>query len=182
MVKCEFSTTDISGLIVVQPQIYRDTRGLFQETFRQDIYEKSGINCTFVQCNRSVSVKGTLRGLHYQATHPQAKLVWVAHGLVYDVAVDLRKESLTYGRAFGIELSGDNGFQMFIPEGFAHGFLALSETAVFCYQCSDYYSPDDQQGYRWDSSSLKIQWPIRKYGFNPADLIISPQDRAMPEF
>ena len=144
---------------VIEPEIHLDARGYFTESYNQKDMQEAGLNVDFVQDNQSGSVKGVLRGLHYQKEHPQGKLVRVIRGRVYDVAVDIRRGSVTYGKWFGIELSEENRKQLYIPEGFAHGFLVLSENAEFCYKCTDFYHPGDEGGIAWNDPTLGIQWP-----------------------
>lgn len=149
----------IEGLCIVQPKVHRDARGYFVEVFNQNDMKEAGLDMTFVQDNQSGSVKGVLRGLHFQKEYPQGKLVWVIRGKVFDVAVDLRKESETYGKWFGVELSEENKKQLYIPEGFAHGFLVLSDVAEFCYKCTDFYHPGDEGGIMWNDPAIGIEWP-----------------------
>ena len=149
----------IEGLCVVTPTVYADARGYFTETYNQRDMEEAGLDYTFVQDNQSKSVKGTLRGLHFQKRRPQAKLARVVTGAVFDVAVDLRSGSATYGRWHGELLTEDNFKQFLIPRGFAHGFLVLSETAIFCYKCDDFYDPDDEGGVAWNDPEIGIVWP-----------------------
>lgn len=149
----------IEGLCVIESTIHPDARGYFMETFNQkDMYE-AGLYFSFVQDNQCMSTKGVLRGLHFQKSFPQAKLVRVISGRVYDVAVDLRIGSPTFGKHYGLILSGDNRKQYLIPRGFAHGYLVLSDTAEFCYKCDDYYHPDDEGGIIWNDPDIGIQWP-----------------------
>ena len=154
-------TTPIEGLVIIEPQVFGDNRGYFLETHHQQRYKDDGIDRIFVQDNLSYSVKGTLRGLHFQITKPQAKLVQVLTGEVFDVAVDIRPPSPTFGKWFGIHLSDKNKLQMFIPEGFAHGFCVLSDSAHFCYKCSNYYDPGDEGGILWSDPTIGIDWPIK---------------------
>ena len=149
----------IEGLCIVQPKVHRDSRGYFVEVFNQNDMKEAGLDVTFVQDNQSGSVKGVLRGLHFQKEYPQGKLVWVIRGKVFDVAVDLRKGSETYGKWFGVELSEENKKQLYIPEGFAHGFLVLSDVAEFCYKCTDFYHPGDEGGIMWNDPAIGIEWP-----------------------
>ncbi len=149
----------IEGLCVIEPAIYGDARGYFCETYNQKDMQEAGLDMVFVQDNQSMSVKGVLRGLHFQKEFPQGKLVRVIKGRVYDVAVDLRSGSDTYGKHFGIELSEENHKQFYIPEGFAHGFLVLSEMAEFCYKVTDFYHPGDEGGLAWNDPQINIQWP-----------------------
>ena len=149
----------IKGLYVIEPTVYGDNRGYFTETYNQKDMEEAGLNMTFVQDNQSGSTKGVLRGLHFQKQYPQGKLVRVIKGSVFDVAVDLREGSETFGQWYGIELSADNHLQFYISEGFAHGFLVLSDTAEFCYKCTDFYNPGDEGGLAWNDPEIAIEWP-----------------------
>ena len=167
---------EIEGLYVIEPTVYADSRGYFFESYNEADFIKAGIDKKFVQDNQSMSLIGVLRGLHFQKEHPQAKLVRVISGEVYDVAVDLRKGSATFGKYFGVILSAENKKQFFIPEGFAHGFLVLSEKAEFAYKCSDFYQPSDEGGIIWDDKD--IAWPIPE-GVKP---IISEKDTKQPLF
>lgn len=149
----------IEGLCVITPAVHGDNRGYFMETYSQRDMEEAGINIVFVQDNQSCSTKGVLRGLHFQKQFPQTKLVRVIKGSVFDVAVDLRKDSHTYGKWFGVELTEENKKQFLIPKGFAHGFLVLSDIAEFCYKCDDFYHPDDEGGLAWNDPEIGIVWP-----------------------
>lgn len=152
--------TDIPGVIILEPVVYRDSRGFFLETYHIEKYREAGINGTFVQDNHSCSTKGTLRGLHYQLKNPQGKLVYVARGEIFDVAVDIRRGSPTFGRWAGVILSAENRRQLYIPEGFAHGFCVMSEEADVFYKCTDLYAPGDDYGILWSDASLEIKWPV----------------------
>jgi len=163
----------IEDVLIIKPRVFRDQRGFFMETYQQDRYRDIGINKNFVQDNLSFSVKGTLRGLHFQIKHPQAKLVQVISGEIFDVAVDIRPGSPTYGKWTGIYLSEQTLTQVFVPEGFAHGFCVLSETAHFLYKCSDFYAPDDEGGILWSDPDIAIDWPIK-------DPVVSDKDRRHP--
>ena len=165
--------TLLEGVFIIEPKVFRDSRGFFMETYNQNRYRESGIHRIFVQDNLSCSVKGTLRGLHFQVKHPQAKLVQVITGEIFDVAVDIRPDSLTFGKWAGVHLSDQNRRQLFIPEGFAHGFCVLSETAHFLYKCSDFYAPEDEGGIIWSDPEIGIKWPVN----NP---IISDKDKQYP--
>ena len=149
----------IEGLYVIEPAVHGDSRGYFMETYSRRDMEEAGLNMVFVQDNQSMSVKGVLRGLHFQKEHPQGKLVRVIKGRVFDVAVDLRTSSATYGKWYGVELTEENKKQFYISEGFAHGFLVLSDTAEFCYKCTDFYHPGDEGGLAWNDPAIGIQWP-----------------------
>ena len=166
----------IDGLCLIKPAIHGDARGFFMETYSARDMNEAGINISFVQDNISLSTKGVLRGLHFQKLHPQAKLIYIVKGAVYDVAVDLRKDSSTYGEWHGAVLSEENKHQILIPRGFAHGFLVLSETALFCYKCDDFYHPDDEGGIRWDDPNLAISWPLES-GELP---LLSEKDKHQP--
>ena len=162
MGKITVETCRIEGLRVVTPQVFGDARGYFMETYQYEQFRDAGIAVTFVQDNQSSSGAGVLRGLHYQNQFPQDKLVRVVRGEVFDVAVDLREGSPTYGDWFGVVLSEENKKQFFIPKGFAHGFYVLSDHAEFCYKCSEYYHPEDEGGIRYDDPEIGIEWPIRE--------------------
>ena len=155
----------IEGLCVITPAVHGDNRGYFMETYSQRDMEEAGIEIVFVQDNQSSSAKGVLRGLHFQKLFPQAKLVRVIKGRVFDVAVDLRKDSKTYGKWFGLELTEENKKQFLIPKGFAHGFLVLSDIAEFCYKCDDFWHPNDEGGLAWNDPQIGIKWPevVGKY-------------------
>ena len=155
----EKNVAGIEGLCVITPAVHGDNRGYFMETYNQRDMEENGIHIQFVQDNQSTSVKGVLRGLHFQKNFPQAKLVRVIKGSVFDVAVDLRKDSATFGKWYGIELTEENKKQFLIPRGFAHGFLVLSDTAEFCYKCDDFYHANDEGGLAWNDPSIGIEWP-----------------------
>ena len=150
---------DIEGLKVIEPTVFGDSRGYFMETYNYNDFKEAGIDVEFVQDNQSSSRYGVLRGLHFQKEFPQGKLVRVIKGSVFDVAVDLRSDSETYGKWYGIELTEDNKKQFYIPEGFAHGFLVLSDVAEFCYKCTDFYHPGDEGGLAWNDPEIGITWP-----------------------
>lgn len=158
-INVEKNVAGIDGLCVIEPAVHGDSRGYFMETYSQRDMEEAGINIVFVQDNQSMSTKGVLRGLHFQKNFPQTKLVRVIKGAVFDVAVDLRSGSATYGKWYGIELSEENKKQFLIPRDFAHGFLVLSDTAEFCYKCDDFYHPNDEGGMAWNDPEIGIQWP-----------------------
>ena len=155
----EKNVNGIEGLCIITPAVHGDSRGYFMETYSQRDMEAEGLNYVFVQDNQSSSTKGVLRGLHFQKQYPQTKLVRVIKGEVYDVAVDLRKGSTTFGKHYGILLSEENKKQFLIPKGFAHGFLVLSDVAEFCYKCDDFYHPNDEGGMAWNDPEIGIQWP-----------------------
>lgn len=149
----------IQGLYIIEPTVHGDDRGYFMETYNQNDMHEAGLDMVFVQDNQSMSKKGVLRGLHFQKKYPQGKLVRVIKGIVFDVAVDLRPESETYGKWYGVELSERNKKQFYISEGFAHGFLVLSDEAEFCYKCTDFYHPGDEGGLAWNDPDIGIEWP-----------------------
>lgn len=171
--------TGIEGLVVVEPVPFGDARGYFMETYNLNDFMEFGITCNFVQDNQSSSTKGVLRGLHFQKEFPQSKLVRVVSGAVYDVAVDLRKDSATYGQYYGVILSAENKKQFFIPKGFAHGFLVLSDIAEFAYKCDDFYHPGDEGGLIWNDPTIGIDWPLSEIG-GEKNLILSEKDNIWP--
>ena len=173
MGKIKVTTCDIEGLYVIEPTVFKDERGYFMETYNQNDFKEAGLNMTFVQDNQSMSVKGVLRGLHFQKQYPQGKLVRAVRGTVFDVAVDLRSDSKTYGKWFGVTLSAENKKQFYIPEGFAHGFLVLSDEAEFAYKCTDFYHPGDEGGLLWSDPEIVVDWPIEP----GMELIISDKDK-----
>lgn len=158
-IQVEKNVGGIEGLCVITPTVHGDERGYFMETYNENDMKEAGLSLNFVQDNQSSSSKGVLRGLHYQKNFPQGKLVRVIRGSVFDVAVDLRKGSSTYGKWYGAELSEENKKQFYIPEGFAHGYLVLSEWAEFCYKCTDFYHPGDDGGLTWNDPDIGIEWP-----------------------
>ncbi len=173
MGKFQVETCEIEGLKIVTPTVFGDERGYFMETYQYEDFKAAGIDVTFVQDNQSASKKGVLRGLHFQINYPQDKLVRVISGEVYDVAVDLRKGSPTYGQWHGELLSAENKKQFFIPKGFAHGFLVLSDYAEFCYKCTDYYHANDEGGLLWSDPEIGVKWPIPE----GMELTISDKDK-----
>ena len=173
MGKITVETCDIEGLKIITPTVFGDERGYFMETYNYNDYKAAGIDMEFVQDNQSMSVKGVLRGLHYQKQYPQGKLVRAVRGTVFDVAVDLRTGSETYGKWFGVVLSAENKKQFYIPEGFAHGFLVLSDEAEFAYKCTDFYHPGDEGGMAWNDPEIGVEWPIEE----GMELIISEKDQ-----
>ncbi|QIB27589.1 dTDP-4-dehydrorhamnose 3,5-epimerase [Caloranaerobacter azorensis] len=173
MGKFKFIETGIKGLYIIEPTVFGDNRGYFMETYNFKDFKEAGLDMTFVQDNQSKSKKGVLRGLHFQYKHPQGKLVRVTKGEVFDVAVDLRKNSKTYGKWYGIVLSEENKKQFYIPEGFAHGFLVLSEEAEFVYKCTDYYHPEDEGGIIWNDPDINIDWPLDRV----EEIILSEKDK-----
>jgi dTDP-4-dehydrorhamnose 3,5-epimerase len=169
---------EIEGLYQIQPKVFGDNRGYFLETYHYEDFKNAGLDMVFVQDNQSMSKKGVLRGLHFQKTHPQGKLVRVISGEVFDVAVDFRKDSKTYGKWHGIILSAEKKNMFYVPEGFAHGFLVLSDTAEFAYKCTDYYHPEDEGGIMWNDKTIGVEWPITP----DMELIISDKDQKHPNF
>ncbi len=155
----EFTKTKLPGVVIIQPQVFGDNRGYFMETFKKADYAAAGIGKEFVQDNESSSTKGVLRGLHFQKNHTQGKLVRVTHGEVFDVAVDVRPNSETFGQWVGVTLSSEKKNMFYIPEGFAHGFLVLSDTAEFVYKCTDVYDPSSEGGVPWNDETIGVEWP-----------------------
>ncbi|KAB3526633.1 dTDP-4-dehydrorhamnose 3,5-epimerase [Alkaliphilus serpentinus] len=169
-----FNETGIKGLYVIQQKIYADSRGYFMETYNEKAFLEAGLNVKFVQDNQSKSTKGVLRGLHFQKQYPQGKLVRIIKGEVFDVAVDLRRNSPTFKQWFGCILSEENRRQMYLPEGFAHGFLVLSNEAEFIYKCTNLYHPEDEGGYLWNDPTFHIQWPLEGI----KEVILSEKDKS----
>lgn len=169
----QFTKTGIEGLVVVEPKVFGDNRGYFMETYNYNDFKAAGLDMVFVQDNQSKSKKGVLRGLHFQKKNPQGKLVRVISGEVYDVAVDLRKGSDTYGKWYGVLLSAENKKQFYVPEGFAHGFVVMSETAEFVYKCTRFYDPSDEGGLMWNDPEIGIDWPVPEN----AELLLSEKDQ-----
>lgn len=178
MGKINVTTCEIEGLKVIEPTVFGDARGYFMETYNYNDYAAAGIDMNFVQDNQSASKKGVLRGLHFQINYPQDKLVRVVTGRVFDVAVDLRKGSKTFGKWFGVELSAENKKQFFIPKNFAHGFLVLSAYAEFSYKCTDFYHPKDEGGIAWNDPDINVAWPIPE----GIELILSEKDKNWGSF
>ena len=176
MGKITITETGIEDLLIIEPAVFGDYRGYFTETYNKSDFIKAGLEYDFVQDNQSKSKKNVLRGLHYQKEHPQAKLVRVLEGEVFDVAVDLRPRSSTYGKWFGVMLSGTNMKQFLIPRGFAHGFVVMSDTATFAYKCDEFYHPEDEAGIRWDDPDIAVEWPISD------EPILSDKDKLHPWF
>ena len=170
----------IEGLKVIEPAVFGDERGYFMETYNYNDFKEAGIDCIFVQDNQSASKRGVLRGLHFQINYPQDKLVRIVSGSVYDVAVDLREGSKTFGKWFGIELTAENKKQLFITRNFAHGFLVLSEYAEFCYKVTDFYHPNDEGGLMYNDPEIGVKWPFED--LSEADLILSEKDKIHPSF
>ena len=167
--------TPLEGVLLIKPKVWGDARGYFVETWQHQRYEAAGISLPFVQDNHSMSARGILRGLHYQKTRPQGKLVYVSLGSVFDVAVDIRHGSPTFGKWFGVELSQQNQWQMWVTPGLAHGFVVTSDTAHFHYKCTDYYCPEDEAAIRWNDPSIGIDWPV-------ADPQLSAKDSVAPSW
>ena len=172
MGKITVETCEIEGLKIITPSVFGDARGYFMETYNYNDFAEAGITEKFVQDNQSASKKGVLRGLHFQINYPQDKLVRVVNGEVFDVAVDLRKGSKTFGKWYGVRLSAENKKQFFIPKGFAHGFLVLSDYAEFVYKCSDFYHPNDEGGIAYNDPDIAVKWPIEE----GLELIMSEKD------
>lgn len=166
-----FVPTAIEGVYIIEVKKYGDNRGYFMETYKKVDFDNAGLKYDFIQDNQSKSKKGVLRGLHYQKTFPQAKLVRCIEGEVFDVCVDLRKDSPTYGKWAGVVLSAEKGNQFMIPRGFAHGFLVLSETATFCYKCDEIYHPEDEGGIMWNDPDIGVEWPFKE------DIFLSEKDK-----
>lgn len=173
-----FTPTSIKDVTIVDVRSYGDARGYFMETYKREDFVSGGIDCDFVQDNQSASTQGVLRGLHFQIEHPQAKLVRVVEGEVFDVAVDLRPGSPTFGKWEGVVLSEDNHRQFFVPRGFAHGFYVMSEHAVFCYKCDDVYHPGDEGGLMWNDPDIAVEWPL----VEGVEVNLSEKDMNHPSF
>ena len=173
----KLTLTPIKDLVVIEPRVFGDERGYFYEAYNKNTFHELGLDYDFVQDNQSFSRKGVLRGLHFQKQFPQAKLVRVIEGEVFDVAVDLRKDSPTFGKWYGVTLSGENKKMFMIPRGFAHGFLVLSETAVFSYKCDDFYHPNDEGGIMYNDTDIGVEWPKID-----TEYILSEKDKKHPGF
>lgn len=173
MGKFRFIEGPLKGLIIIEPTVYKDERGFFMETYNLKEFKELGLNVEFVQDNHSKSKKGVLRGLHFQKNYPQGKLIRVVKGKIFDVAVDIRKDSPTFGKWYGIELSEENKLMFYIPEGFAHGFLVLSDEAEVLYKTTEYYHPEDEGGIIWNDPDVEIKWPLE--GIN--EIILSEKDK-----
>ena len=178
MGKFRFEKGPLEGMYIVEPTLFPDARGSFMETYQRKEFEDAGLDMDFIQDNESWSRRGTLRGLHFQIRHPQGKLVRVTEGEVYDAVVDIRPKSPTFGKWFGLILSGENRKQLYIPTGFAHGFLVLSEHARFLYKCTDYYYADDQGGFLWNDPEIGVEWPTEGIG----EYFLSEKDKKLPRF
>ena len=171
----EIVKTHIDGVLLIKPKVWGDPRGFFVDTWQKDRYEAAGITRPFVQDNHSKSSFGILRGLHFQKKHPQGKLVSVSLGRVFDVAIDIRKESRTFGKWYGVELTQENQWQLWVEPGLAHGFVVTSDVAHFHYKCTEFYCPEDEGAIRWDDPEIAINWPI-------LDPELSKKDREAPSF
>ena len=178
MDKFKVIETPIKGLLIIDTKVFKDDRGFFIESYNLRDFANLGINVNFVQDNYSMSKKGVLRGLHFQLQYPQGKLVRVISGKVFDVAVDLRQNSPTFGKWYGVELSEDNVLQFCIPPGFAHGFISLDDNTYFFYKCTDFYYPEDELGIIWNDKDIGIQWPLEQVD----EVIVSEKDRKLPTF
>ena len=174
--------TPIKDLVIIEPKVFGDERGFFMETYNQKSFEELGLTMNFVQDNHSKSKKGVLRGLHFQTKHTQGKLVCVIKGSVYDVAVDLRKGSKTFGKWYAVKLSSENKLMFYIPEGFAHGFLTLEDETEFTYKCTDLYAPEYDSGILWNDETINIDWKFEEFGINPDELTISEKDKVQQKF
>lgn len=174
----EFHKTKIDGLIIITPHLFSDDRGIYKKTYEKNIYEENGIICDFTESSDLYSGKGVLRGLHYQTINTQAKLIHVINGVLFDVALDLRKDSKTFGQYHAELLRAEEHKTVYIPGGFAHGFIALSDNTVFSYQCSGRYTPEACGGILWNDPSLNIPWPLEQYGIK--DVIATEKDRNWP--
>jgi len=178
MGRFQFIATTIANVFLVEPTVFGDNRGYFMETYHRGEFKAAGLGMDFVQDNQSKSRQGVLRGMHFQIKNPQGKLVRVLSGEVFDVAVDMRPESPTFGKWYGVVLSAENKKQFYVPERFAHGFLVLSETAEFTYKCTRFYDPSDEGGLAWDDEDVGIEWPIMA----GMDVLLSEKDKNNPSF
>lgn len=176
MINVEKDVNGIEGLCIIEPKVFGDARGYFMETYNENDMKAAGLDYEFVQDNQSASSKGVLRGLHFQIHYPQDKLVRVVSGEVYDVAVDLREGSKTFGKWAGVLLTAENKKQFMIPKGFAHGFIVLSDHAEFCYKVTDFYHPNDEGGLMWNDPDIAVEWPMPE-GMGPDDLNLSDKDK-----
>lgn len=164
--------TKLPGVLIIEPKVFGDSRGFFTETYSVQRYKEAGVDVQFVQDNHSRSTRGVLRGLHYQLTQTQGKLVFVTHGEVFDVAVDVRQGSPTFGQWVGVNLTGENHKQLYVPPGFAHGFCVLSDSVDFMYKCTDYYHPQSEKSVRFDDPDIGVEWPI-----DPSEILLSDKDK-----
>ena len=174
--------TPIKDLVIIETKVFGDSRGFFMETYNQASFEELGLTMNFVQDNHSKSKKGVLRGLHFQTKHTQGKLVRVIKGSVYDVAVDLRKGSDTFGKWYAVKLSAENKLMFYVPEGFAHGFLTLEDETEFTYKCTDLYAPEYDSGILWNDETINIDWKFEEFGINSDELTISEKDKIQQKF
>lgn len=180
MTKFAISETGIEGLVVIKPQVFGDQRGFFMESYNKKEFTNIGLTMNFVQDNHSKSRRGVLRGLHFQTRHPQGKLVRVIRGSVWDVAVDIRANSKTYGQWHGVLLSAENKQMFYVPEGFAHGFITLEDETEFMYKCTDFYHPEYDAGIHYDDESIRIEWPFEQLGIRVEDILLSEKDKNLP--
>lgn len=174
--------TFIENLFIIKPLIFKDDRGFFYESYNKKDFFELGITEEFVQDNHSKSQKNVLRGLHFQKNYPQGKLIRVIKGKIYDVVVDLRKESSAFGKWFGVELSGKNKYMLYIPKGFAHGFLTLEDRTEVLYKTTDYYNPEDESGIIWNDEKLDIDWKFKEYSIDEKNLVLSEKDKDQQPF
>ena len=174
--------TNINDLYIIEPTVFGDNRGFFMESYSKRDFEEIGLNTEFVQDNHSKSKKGVLRGLHFQIKHTQGKLVRVIKGSVWDVAVDLRRDSDTFGKWYGVLLTEENKRMFYVPKGFAHGFLTLEDETEFQYKCTDYYAPEYDSGIIWNDKNILIEWPFEEYEINIEDLSLSEKDKKQQSF
>ena len=181
-IKVTDNCNGIAGLKVIEPTVFGDARGYFMETYNYNDFKEAGIDCEFVQDNQSASKKGVLRGLHFQTKNVQGKLVRVTRGAVYDVAVDLRTNSPTFGEWYGVLLTEKNKIMFYVPEGFAHGFLTLEDDTEFLYKCTNLYSPEHDSGLRWNDPTINIDWKFEEFNITEEDLTISDKDKVQQLF
>ena len=182
MIKFEKIKIGIEGVFLIKPFVYNDSRGFFYESYNKRDFFELGIADDFVQDNHSKSQKNVLRGLHFQKNYPQGKLIRVIKGKIYDVVVDLRKENSTFGKWFGVELSEKNKYMLYIPKGFAHGFLTLEDETEVLYKTTDYYNSEDEDGIIWNDKTLNIDWRFKEYGIDEKNLILSEKDKKQLSF
>jgi dTDP-4-dehydrorhamnose 3,5-epimerase len=174
--------TGIENLVIIEPTVFGDHRGFFMESYSKKDFLKLGLDMEFVQDNHSKSKKGVLRGLHFQTKHSQGKLVRVIKGSVWDVAVDLRGKSPTFGKWYGVLLTEENKRMFYVPEGFAHGFVTLEDDTEFQYKCTDFYYPEYDAGVKWDDSDIGIEWPFEEFNLKKEEILLSEKDKVQPEF
>jgi dTDP-4-dehydrorhamnose 3,5-epimerase len=180
MTKFKKLETGIEGLVVIEPKVFEDPRGFFMEAYNKKEFDAMGLSMNFVQDNHSKSMKGVLRGLHFQTEHPQGKLVRATKGSVWDVAVDIRETSITYGQWYGVLLSEENKKMLYIPKEFAHGFITLEDETEFMYKCTDFYYPEYDAGIKYDDNQIGIEWPLDTYGIKAEEILLSDKDRNLP--